>query len=145
MSGSVVKGRCANHKCTRKATAQGSRMTASLRMDGALQSAGGDFSFSGAELLPEPHSTARTDPLRVRACFQLRNAPPPGSHHRFMSASAAQREGPMRGEKPVAVHYGSWSSSSDVRSQTPADFFVFYLIAAQLKPCNLHWYIIPAI
>lgn len=65
MSGEVVKGRCANHKCTRKATAQGSRMSASLRMDGALHSAGGDFSFSGAELLPEPHSTTRPDPPRV--------------------------------------------------------------------------------
>lgn len=32
----VEEGRRANHKCTRTATAQGSRTSASLRMDGAL-------------------------------------------------------------------------------------------------------------
>lgn len=36
LSGGLEEGLCANHKCTRTATAQGSRMSASLRMDGAL-------------------------------------------------------------------------------------------------------------
>lgn len=49
LSSGAEEGRCANHKCTRTATAQGSRKSASLRMDGALHSAGAAFSFSGAE------------------------------------------------------------------------------------------------
>lgn len=63
LSGGVEEGRCANHKCTRTATAQGSRTSASLRMDGALHAAGGAFSFGGVEPLPEPHGTARYVPL----------------------------------------------------------------------------------
>ena len=100
LSGGVEEGRCANHKCTRTATAQGSRMSASLRMDGALHSAGAAFSFSGVKPLPEPHGTARwCEPLRVCASFQLRSSPP-SSHHCLMSASAARRDGPMGGEEP---------------------------------------------
>lgn len=45
LSGGVEESRSANHKCTRKATAQGSRKSASLRMEGALHSAGAGFSF----------------------------------------------------------------------------------------------------
>lgn len=113
-----MKGRCANHKCTRKATAPGSRMSASLRMDGALHPAGGGFSFGGAELLAEPHSTARADPPRVSACFQLRSAPPPAPHHLSMSASAARREGPMRDEE---LDRGGLWELKFIRIQRPVD------------------------
>lgn len=99
LSSGVEEGRCANHKCTRTATAQGSRMSASLRMDGALHSAGAAFSFRGAEPLPEPHGAVRCEPLRVCASFQLRSSPP-GSHHCLMSASAARRDRPMVDEEP---------------------------------------------
>lgn len=74
LSSGVEEGRCTNHKCTRTATAQGSRMSASLRMDGALHSAGAAYSFSGAEPLPEPHGGTRCEPLRVCAAFQLRSS-----------------------------------------------------------------------
>lgn len=71
----VEEGRRANHKCTRTATAQGSRTSASLRMDGALSELRrsslqlsfffewgkrGGGSGGVASVSPEPHGAART-------------------------------------------------------------------------------------